>query len=191
MSFYLIWCWPTWGWPCPWCLGFSNGNRIFIKIKWNKNYQKKALKNRENIKTVDSNRLSTTYTVTLRKYNKSLGPKILNLNQKWRKKYETQTTKLWNVFTTRNIFTYVSMSFVHLSRFNDGIILPRVCSNRNEYKTKPFILTEPGLGLPNPIVFKQLHHLPYVDAHHPSDNWRSLDPDYKKMQHRWKNWSDE
>ncbi|GET66320.1 hypothetical protein RhiirA5_436154 [Rhizophagus irregularis] len=40
-------------------------------------------------------------------------------------------------------------------------------------------------------VFKQLHHLPYVDAHHPSDNWRSLDPDYKKMQHRWKNWSDE
>jgi hypothetical protein len=76
------------------------------------------------------------HTVTLRKYNKSLGPKILNLNQKWRKKYETQTTKLWNVFATKNIFTYASMSFVRLSRFNDGIILPRVCSNRNSMNTK-------------------------------------------------------
>lgn len=152
---------------------------------------KRALKNRENVKEVHSNRLGVSYTVTIRKYNTVTGER----NTQLRRLMEQQYTKETLVSQKQYYKSYSHLRFdavrspQQLQRWN-RLTNGTLNQERQTYKVKPFILNEPEPGLPNPTVFKAIHHLSYkyVDTYLASRNAPLLDPNYKNMKRRWRNW---
>ncbi|PKY45735.1 hypothetical protein RhiirA4_420081 [Rhizophagus irregularis] len=123
---------------------------------------KRALKNRENVKEVHSNRLGVSYTVTIRKYNTVTGER----NTQLRRLMEQQYTKETLVSQKQYYKSYSHLRFnavrspQQLQRWN-RLTNGTLNQERQTYKVKPFILNEPEPGLPNPTVFKAIHHLSY------------------------------
>ncbi|CAB4415536.1 unnamed protein product [Rhizophagus irregularis] len=130
-----------------------------------------AKKEKKNVKQVHSNRLGVSYTVSINKYHRGLGRDNQDLKHEMesgigtKDNYATKTRNL-NETSTRPYFKeYRSLRFdivrspQQIARWN-RLTCSVIRANHHSPFPQPKIIHTPTTQNPNPVVFKQLRHLP-------------------------------